>query len=279
MDNPHFRHSAISLIVVASRLAFPWSGLSQTVSGVVLDTGTGVPIEGVSVMLLDSDERVAAGGLSGSSGEFLLDAPWTGRFRLRCERIGYAPTTSSEIDLLPPDTFQVELRLSVEAVELPPMTIVSEREALVIDPRMARWGYYDRRVQYGKSGTGRAHFLEYEDIQERRPGRVTDMFTALSGVKVIPTGRRGISVRSTRSALGDPSGRGCPLTFYLDGVRLTMDSWESINDYVVPPDLAAIEVYVRAPYPIEYAPAGNDCGCILVWTGWVEGKGRGGSAG
>lgn len=228
MSPPHLRPLGVWWLTVLGLLALPSFGSAQTLSGVVLDSGTGEPIEGVSVMLLDSDERVATGGLSGSSGEFLLDAPWTGRFRLRCERIGYAPSTSSELDLLPPDTFQVEMRLSVEAVELAPMTIVSEREALVIDPRMARWGYYDRRVQYGKSGTGRAYFLEYEAIQERRPGRVTDMFTTLSGVKVVP------------------------------------------------PDLAAIEVYVRAPWPIEYAPAGNACGCILVWTGWVEGKGGGG---
>ena len=277
MNESHPRRFAAIRLSVLIFLISPSLGSAQTLSGVVLDRGTGEPIEGVSVMLLDSDDRVTAGGLTGRSGEFLLDAPWTGRFRLRCERIGYAQTTSPEIDLLPPDTFQVEMGLSVEAVELAPMTIVSDREALVINPRMARWGYYDRRIQYGKSGTGRAYFLEYEAIQKRHPGRVTDMFTDLSGVKVIPTGRRGISVRSTRSALGDFSGRGCPLTFYLDGVRLAMDDWESINDFVVPPELAAIEVYVRAPYPIEYAPAGNDCGCVLVWTGWVEGKGRGGS--
>jgi len=269
------RHRVVLPTLLLTLLLSPIPLPAQTISGVILDQRTGDPIEGVSVMLMDSDERPTTGVLSDEAGGFIMTAPWTGRFRVRCERIGYATATSAEIDLLPPDTVAVEMRLSVEAVELAPLTIISDREPLVIDTRMARWGYYERRVQFGLRGSGVAHFLDYETIKKRNPARVTDMFTTLSSVKVVPVGRRGISVRSTRSSLGSMGSRGCGLTFYLDGVRLILDRDESINDYVVPPHLAAIEVYVSAPYPIEYAPKMGDCGCVLIWTGFVEGRGIG----
>lgn len=274
-DRSGLPHLLLMALVVSVLVSLPDGGTAQTIAGVVLDQETGEPIEGVSVNLLDSGERAVAGGLSGATGGFIIRAPWTGRFQVRFERIGYATATSAEIDLIPGDTVDVEMRLSVQAVDLAPLTILSDRRALVIDPRMVRWGYYERVAQFGEKGSGVAHFIDYEAIQKRRPSRVTDLFTDLSGVRVMPSGRRGLSVRSIRPALGSMGTRGCGLTFYLDGVRISLDPTESINDYVVVPSLAAVEVYVTAPYPLQYAPAGNDCGSILVWTGWVGGKGKG----
>jgi hypothetical protein len=34
--------------------------------------------------------------------------------------------------------------MSMEAVLLDPLTVVSDRPLRVIDPKLARWGYYDR---------------------------------------------------------------------------------------------------------------------------------------
>ncbi len=263
--------AALPLILLGISQA-PARGL-QALSGSVVDDDTGQPLEAASVMLLNQDGAVTRGVLTDSEGRFFMEAPRTGRYRVWLERIGYHTTTSTEFDLLPPDTLQVELRLSVDPVAIPGFTIVNRDAPLVIDSRLARLGYYDRRAQYGLRGTSSAHFLGYEDIRKRHPGRATDMFTALSGVRVMPTGRRGMTIRSMRGFLTPMGQTGCGLTFYLDGVRITLDRTESINDYVLPSHLSAIEVYLTAPYPIQYAPSMGDCGCILVWTGFVEGKG------
>jgi hypothetical protein len=267
--------SSSAAIWLSLTLSLPGQVSTQTIRGALVDDQTGSPIDGASVMLVDPDERVAGGVLSDSTGFFILTAPRTGRYRLRLERLGYHTTTSTEIDLLPPDTLQVEFRMSVEPVAVPGLTIINRDAPLVMDTRLARLGFYDRRAHYGVRGTASSHFLDYDDIQERHPGRATDMFTALSGVRVIPTGRRGMSVRSMRGFLTPMGQTGCNLTFYLDGVRITLDRTESINDYVLPSHLSAIEVYLTAPYPLQYAPAMGHCGCILVWTGFVEGKGGG----
>lgn len=282
---PHWLLAAAFLF-----LAFIPANLSaQYLKGTVLDQDDGSGISGVSVRLLDSRGVTAKGVLTDDEGGFFLEAPWTGRFTVQCERIGYGTISTEEFDLVPPDTLVVELGMSVEAVVLDPLTVVSDRELRVIDPKLARWGYYDRVWQFKVTGTGRAYFMDYEDIKKRNPGRATDMLTSLSEVRVVQTGRRGYAVRTSRPDLNqrlktdsgnwlevagiNNENRGCDMTFYLDGIRIHLDEEESLNDYVFPEHLAAIEVYPRATYPAEYAPYRGQCGSVVVWTGFVKGKG------
>ncbi|MFC1662213.1 hypothetical protein ACFL3S_12315, partial [Gemmatimonadota bacterium] len=196
---------------------------------------------------------------------FIMIAPRTGRYVVRCERIGYESTNSGELDLLPPDTVNVEVRMSVEAVLLAPLTITSPRAPIVMDIRLASWGFYDRRAQFGAGGTGITHFLEYDDIKKRNPMRVSDMFTDLHGVRVVPMGGRVSRIQCVT---------GGRLTFYLDGVYLPLKRDEGIDDYLTSSSLSAIEVYVRGSFPAQYAPRGG-CGSVVLWTGWVSGKGSG----
>jgi hypothetical protein len=258
------RRALILLVLLPPKV---WA---QTIRGSVLDDESEEAVPGVSVMLIDADAQVSVGTLSDSLGGFLLEAPRTGRYVVRCERIGYETTNSGEIDLLPPDTVDVELRMSVDAILLAPLTIRSARGPLVMDTRLASWGFYDRRAGYTTMGTGLVHFLEYEDIKKRNPIMVSDVFRDLSGVWVQPTGRRSSRVVGRM---------GCDLTVFVDGVRFRLGRGESIDDLILAQTLAAIEVYPRAPYPAQYAPYGNACGSIVIWTGWVSGKGKGGSAG
>jgi len=261
---PGFRVLFVIMLVLSPPLKTPVA--AQAVQGSVLDERTGVPVSGASIMLLDSDQRVVKGTLSDSTGSFLLVAPRTGRYALRLERIGYEATASGEIDLLPPDTVSVELRMAVDAVVLAPLTITSPRGPIVMDIRLARWGYYDRRAQYSTLGTGITHFFDYEDIKKRSPSRVSDMFADIHGVRVTPAGIRGSNVTCTG---------GGRITYYLDGQHLRLRRDETIDDYVLASWLSAIEVYVRGSYPAQYAPRGG-CASVVIWTGWVAGKGDGG---
>jgi hypothetical protein len=193
-----------------------------------------------------------------------MEAPRAGRYVLVTERIGYRSTRSAPFDVVPPDTLTVILRIAVDVIELEPFEIVGERDALVLDPRLTTWGFYDRRASFAK-GSGVSHFMDYEAIQARYPMRTTDLFRNLSGVYVVSRGgSRGPIVTGRR---------GCSMTVYIDGVLLrggAIDAW------VPPTSLAAVEVYPRAPYPAQYAPRDPRCGSIVIWTGWVGGKGRGG---
>lgn len=157
---------------------------AQVMRGRVVGDESGAPIGGVSISLVDSQDRVVKTTLSGESGLFVLQAPRTGRFRIRLEMIGYAESTSSEVDLLPPDTVEVELQLTVEPVPLSPLTIISDRRPLVIDTRLASWGYYDRRARFTRLSSGVSHFLGVDEIRKKGAMRVTDVFKDLSGIRV-----------------------------------------------------------------------------------------------
>lgn len=75
-----------SLLVL---LFLPASAAAQTVSGRVVEEGSGPAVSGAFVELLDSaGERVTA-GLSGDGGAFTLRASRPGTYRVRASRIGY----------------------------------------------------------------------------------------------------------------------------------------------------------------------------------------------
>jgi len=245
-------------------LAFCTPLESQSIRGIVVDDDTGTPIEAVSVMLIGSNGNLERSGLSDEQGAFRLTAPRTGRYQVRLDRIGYKATISTEIDLLPPDTVAVELRMSMEVVLLAPLTITSSRVPLVMDTRLASWGYYDRRAQFSTMGSGQTHFLGLEDIRKRNPLRVSDVFRDLAGTRVISMG--GTSVQVQRPD-------GCRFTFFLDGTELRMNSDDSIDDFLMASHLSAVEVYVRHPFPAEYSPnafGARACGSVVLWSGFVQ---------
>jgi hypothetical protein len=242
-------------LVVSTALA------GQAVTGIVCEDETAQPVQGVAVMLVGPGDAIAAGVLTDSAGRFLITAPRAGRYALRSDRIGYHPVTTPMIDLTPPDTLHVELRISVEAVLLAPLTITSRRGPANVDRRLASWGYYERRAEYSTLGSGTAHFLDIEYIKKRAPMRVTDLFRDLHGVRLSYAGGVNALVWTTR---------GCSLDVYLDGMFVGASA--AMDDWVTVSDLAAVEVYASFPYPARYAPRPRSCGAIVIWTGFVQGK-------
>lgn len=83
------QYRALSLVALFAPLA----ARSQTMRGITVD-GTGQPVSGVVVMLLDSASQVAARGMTTASGEFRLTAAHAGTYKLRTLRIGFRPTVS-----------------------------------------------------------------------------------------------------------------------------------------------------------------------------------------
>lgn len=226
--------------------------VAQAVDGRVLDEDTGEAITAAAVFLVDRTGEVVATGLTDSLGEFSLDAPAAGRYRLRGERIGYETATAPPFDLRSDEVLEVELRLAVDVVPLAPLTVVSDRPALVLDERLAGWDYYDRLSTYGKYGFG--HFLDHDEIERRRRWSVSQLLQDMPGLRLRGAGgRRSVVV----------SRRGCAPLVYLDGFRIGTTA--DIDDWIPPSELVAVEVYTGIVRPGRFG--GNPCGSILLWTG------------
>jgi len=106
------------------------SALCQTVRGTLLDQGTGQPIGGAFIVLLDEQgERPGRdiGTLTGDDGRFQLRPPEPGRYRLRAERIGFRSTLSEVIEVEAGATVEVTIVAPVEAIELAALAVTGER--------------------------------------------------------------------------------------------------------------------------------------------------------
>ena len=85
----------------------------------------------------------------------------------------------------------------------------------------------------------------------------------IAGVRVVPGfGGDRVLLR------GDFRGS-CVPTMFLDGMRLLdMGGVNSINSYVSPMEIRAVEVYVSgAATPPEFSNGLSTCGSIVIWTG------------
>lgn len=256
----------VGLLAVTLMTASTTSLPAQVVRGTVVDAVTDRPVPGANLTLLTFMQEPARRLMSDSLGRFEVEVPLSGRYMLEAERLGYQTTLSPPFDVLPLDTLTVILRMGVDAVELAPLEVVGSREVLTLDPRLASWGYYDRRVMF-ENGTGVAHFLDYDEIQRRNPARATDLLQQMAGVHLSSRGgSRGPAVLGARR---------CHLTLYLNGVKFRLYGG-GIDDFVLASSIVAVEVYPRAPYPVQYSPDNPRCGSIVIWTGWVDGKGKGG---
>jgi hypothetical protein len=232
-------------VLVTSFVAARPAG-AQTVLGRLLDVSTGRSIAAGTLALLHTDSTVAASAVTDTAGNFALRAPRQGSYHLRGERIGYRTAVTAPLELGSDDTLRVEFRLSVEAVELNPITVMSYSRR----PPGPLGGFYDR-ARRRAFGT----FITRQDIEDSRPLQTTDLLRTIPGIQLTPSRFGRFNVRM----------RGCVPRVFLDGVPIRMAGL-TIDDLVHPSELEGLEVYrSAAEVPGEFAFPGG-CGAIGLWT-------------
>jgi hypothetical protein len=140
----------------------PLSGQAMGIQGRLLAGDTGEPIAGAAVTLLDRDQVRLLVRLTGEDGEFFLPVTRTGRYHLHAAFLGYAKATSPALDVRLDEVVEIELRLSVEPIPLAPLTVISDRPALVFHSRLERVGYYERQAEFE---VRQGQFFDYEEVQ------------------------------------------------------------------------------------------------------------------
>ena len=135
--------ASVALIVIGLMWSAP--APAQSVRGRVLDAETGQGIPSVKVTLLQGDNRKKiAEVLTNSQGAFALGAIATGAHRLQTSHIGYASVTTDPFLINQNEQVVVDLKVSVSAVALEPLTVVARRR----DPahEATEEGMYARRL-------------------------------------------------------------------------------------------------------------------------------------
>jgi len=260
----------------------PPGGDSGTLTGIVVSSESGEPVEGATILLPILGQTAVSNAL----GRFTFPSLAPGMVDLQVNRLGYAEA-AGRVEIEVGKSIQTRVTLSTEPIALEPITVTATRRRVDL-PGLEE---FERRYN---SGWGR--FILEEDIQQRAPLRLTEMlFEAGVGVR-----SNGEAIYMTRT--------GCGPLVYLDGIKLTTMSRgggdlderqrraldrlrESGNspfrsmvahgdpdlspeheaawavNLVHPADVAAVEVY-RGPAetPGQYIDSNSRCGVILIWT-------------
>ena len=233
-------------LVVAAALLVPVTVSGQergTITGVVVDSVSGQPVEGVS-LYLNSGPQTA----TGRDGRFeLRGAPRSGGV-LRLRRVGYAPR-GVRLGLL--SGTDNDLKLSLTPLVFALDTIEVEARMIAQNPNLA--DFYRRR--HG----GMGHYFTRAEIWKQNPLTVTEVVQRTAGVRC---GTGGCTGR-----VGGFGG-GCRMQVVLDGMPTDL-----ALDMIPPGWVAGIEVY-RGPAttPLEFGRPGrggqgSQCGTIVIWTG------------
>jgi hypothetical protein len=106
---------------LAALLMSPGVSRGQAVSGHLTDA-SGAAVPAARVILVDSGGVRVGSSLTDASGGFRLQAPRPGRYRVMAERVGFASTTSTPLELRPGADARLHLRASSASVSLEGIT-------------------------------------------------------------------------------------------------------------------------------------------------------------
>ncbi|MBA2707692.1 MAG: carboxypeptidase regulatory-like domain-containing protein [Gemmatimonadaceae bacterium] len=209
-------------------------------------TKAGSGVAGARVSLDDA----ASYAVTETDGSFTISGARSGTRRLTIRKLGFAPV-EVPVSRSARDTTPVVITLA-EAV---PVLGTVQVRAVMRDVGLARVGFSERK----RRGTGR--YLDIDQIERRGAHDLASLLTGTSGIRVQYSNGQPVIT-------GRPSGfgNGC-VNYYVDGM-IWMGG--GVEQFIVPPELAAVEVYTPGFTPAAFARMG-DCTTIVLWTKWKVG--------
>lgn len=226
------------------------------VRGIVVDT-IGQPIALAEVGIQRVGSRIAD-----DSGRFAIQLPAPGPIALSVRRVGFQ---AYQVSLgIVSDTSLLLVMRPVQTA-LTPVRTETDRSERALELS----GFYDR-LEDRRRGVNSGWFLTPEDLARRQATHATNLLRSIPGVQI----RRFFLSGYEWDALVDS--RNCPLTVYLDGIRLGPPSRLGTAlgnpgipaeiDAVIPPsEIAGVEVYTRSA-PTGYEMLNGNCGVAMFWT-------------
>jgi Carboxypeptidase regulatory-like domain/TonB-dependent Receptor Plug Domain len=281
----------ISVLALAIVLGTGAAGTlsAQTRSGRLFNVNTEEPLESGVVSLLDSTGVEVASSITNPTGWFQLVAPRPGTYLVKARRLGYRQWIDGPLEIHEGDALNAAFHLKPDPVTLSSLSVTAEASAQFL----RNIGFYQRqRSDFG-------HYVTRDQIDMRRPQRMTDLLVSVPGVKIVPAasgaGRTQVQLRGSRPSDGGP----CDPRVFIDGfiavrggsTAITVDGTNpegvlgdpsstdvndpgpTLDDLVSPREIEAMEIYrSSSQIPARFGGAGaaTRCGVIVVWTrrGW-----------
>ena len=126
---------------------------AQVVTGVLVDSASGVPVNGAIVALLDSMTRQYGGTFTDAQGRFELRAPSAGAWRVRAERVGYRSTMSPLFSLAAGGSRTLRIPISRSTARLSEIRVTASRRCVIHPERGAETAELWSAVRTALRGT------------------------------------------------------------------------------------------------------------------------------
>ncbi len=207
-----------------------------SIIGKVHGTQNGPAIEGARVVLLGTTLSVT----TNRRGEFAFHGLTPGSYVIQASAIGYT-TLSSQIEVKPLETLEVEFETEPKAAHLPEVS-VAETANLPAD--------FARRRE-----SGRGRYFGRAEIEQRNPQTVGDLLRTVPGLRV-DCRRYPCTVVPIRST------RGCPMAYFIDGAPTN----EGTAMLQIPRDLEGVEIYAGPSETPPELERFSTCGALALWT-------------
>ncbi|MBI4500703.1 MAG: carboxypeptidase regulatory-like domain-containing protein [Gemmatimonadetes bacterium] len=248
----------LALIVVA--LATPVAasfaqGRTVTLTGNVLDSVSGRPVESATVYLTDQSSAQ-----TGQNGRFRLRGVPPERVILMFRRIGYSPR-ALQLNLEKQSGREIELGpVNLWAVPVGMDSLIIETRLVNRNPRLNDF--------FRRAKTGRGQYVTRQDIWRRNPVVTTELLRGIPGVTISCAYLTNCTPSTMRKVgLGQMT---CPMRIMLDGIPTSISL-----DEIPPAWIAGVEIYRSAAFtPLELQGArraneegSSSCGTVVVWTG------------
>jgi hypothetical protein len=151
------------------------------------------------------------------------------------------------------ETVWLSIELEVTVVPVPELVVQIERA-----DNVGKMAGFDHR-----KATGFGSFIMRDEIERAQPSRLSQLFYAVPGVRVVPAPNNDILGTRLVSARG--GGINCYMELFLDGIRQPSEGFNI--DLLPPEDIEAIEVYAGSSRtPAVFARRGSPCGAVVIWT-------------
>ena len=125
------RAAMLACAVLLALTGVPSTAAAQMVRGRVLEEGSGAPLAGAMIVLMDAAGAQAGRILTDDLGRFTLRAPRAGTYTLRADRIGYASMASPGLELAPGAAVFHDMVVPVQAIELANIIVEGERRCVL----------------------------------------------------------------------------------------------------------------------------------------------------
>ncbi len=265
------RYSALLQRICCASLATAsvWSvaHAQSTVSGVVTDSTTNLPIGGVEVRVVrestPSDSLRLRVTTTSGQGQFVFSGLDSGHYSIAARRLGYR-ISSATFRLDGRTDFELPLRLARAATTLDTVAVTAKG----VVP--TEYGTTSRMHEFFlRRERGIGQFFTRDSIQASAAFTLADLLRRVRGFRVF-------SHTDGRTEIGAPRCRGNTLRpsdtprltgvlLLIDGVRIDSEAAGYLIGSISAADIEGLEVY-RGPSELPVDVMGDACIAIYVWT-------------